>query len=212
MPVDISKNNNNTYVYAHPQRLLQSHHTHTAPTTSNPSDYNPPPRPVQDRESRRTTTSTPARPPPSRRVAYISSPSLRSLASHLPSNPGRSHQVHDLISAFGLIDVPTATDGSDNSDDVDFIPVHDDHPQRGDGSPRANRTVISNKCRVVAPVKATRRDLLRFHDADYVGRSSLNTAYPRCPLEMRPCHVEPYKTAKTCVKGNTKQDVNFPHI
>ena len=40
----------------------------------------------------------------SRRVVYASSARLTALADRLPSNPGRSRQVHELVEVLGLLD------------------------------------------------------------------------------------------------------------
>ena len=104
--------------------------------------------------------------PPSRRVSYVSSPSLTSLASQLPSNIGRSRLVHDLVRALGLLrdDDEEELEGQDGRDGED--------PEGRGPSPPPRATVV-------APLKVGRKDLGRFHDLDYVGQSS-----PSLPVRL----------------------------
>jgi hypothetical protein len=100
--------------------------------------------------------------PPPRRVSYISSPALHHLSSLLPSNLGRSQQVHDLISASGVLRISETDD--DESKAL---------------SASAPSDCQSRRCRIVPPSRVGKRDLLRFHDSDYVGLFTL-------PLSLSP--------------------------
>lgn len=80
------------------------------------------------------------------RIAYVHSDALRKVADQLPANIGRSSLVHSLISAYGLLGTT------------------------GDGlSP--DRQEASSTAAVIAPESAGKADLLRYHDAAYVGKS-----------------------------------------
>jgi hypothetical protein len=67
----------------------------------------------------------------SRRVAYVSSPSLLAAADKLPSNEGRPSLVHGLVDALGLLD--------------------------------------EGRAELIHSARATRDDLVKYHDAQYVG-------------------------------------------
>ncbi|GAA5902591.1 hypothetical protein JCM6882_009325 [Rhodosporidiobolus microsporus] len=78
-----------------------------------------------------------------RRVAYIHSDELIEIADDLPANEGRASLVHQLCSAFALLD-----DGDTNEDaggDEDGV-----------------------RATLVEPLEASREELCRFHDAKYI--------------------------------------------
>lgn len=74
-----------------------------------------------------------------RRVAYVHSDELIRAADCLPANEGRASLVHSLVDAFSLLD-------------------------DGDGSREGPA-----QARVVEPERASRTELLRFHDERYIG-------------------------------------------
>lgn len=84
-----------------------------------------------------------------RTVAYCTSASLTALASRLPSNVGRSRQVHELVRALGLLD-----DGTGSTS----------------GSP--------SRATVVAPKLVGKRELARFHGVDFCGPCLPSAARP----------------------------------
>jgi hypothetical protein len=82
------------------------------------------------------------------RVAYVHSKRLQAVSDQLPSNVGRSSLVHSLIAAYGLL-----------SQGLDKASLEVDNTDcKG-----------KSKATVVEPEEATRLDLLRYHDAAYVG-------------------------------------------
>ena len=85
-----------------------------------------------------------ATPTPSR-VAYIYTPALIAAADTLPANLGRASLVHSLVDAFALLE---SDEGSDDGG------VHQES---------AARIVPSEPC--------TKEQLLKFHDAKFVGAS-----------------------------------------
>lgn len=99
-------------------------------------------------------------PPRARRVAYVTSPELTQLSSYLPSNIGRSRQVHDLVHALGLLEDNDCDGDSDNE------PQRDGSADEEDGPSPAQLV----RATVRSPIKATRKDIGRFHDHDYVGQ------------------------------------------
>lgn len=82
-----------------------------------------------------------------RRVAYVWSQQLEDVSSELPSNVGRSRQIHDLVRALHLL-----------------RQVDDEEEDVSDGG-----TLAQPRARVISPVQATRRDLAQAHDLDYIG-------------------------------------------
>lgn len=121
--------------------------------------------PISDSNQPLEIPTTPTLPAPSRRVAYVSSPSFTSLASQLPSNIGRSRLVQDLVRALGLLKGEDEEEmGGDNG--------HKQEEGRDPSPPRAT---------VIAPLKVGRKELGRFHDLDYVGESRLSL-----PLILHP--------------------------
>jgi len=109
-----------------------------------------------------------------RRVSYIHSPDLQKVGDALPSNLGRSSLVHSLISSYGLID-----DGQGTSD--------------GPGGARA---------KIVKPSKATRQELLSFHDEDFIGSS--------CSLLSR--HYGYWLTSRIAQKVSSAANHRLPKI
>ena len=84
------------------------------------------------------------------RVAYINSEALLSAADTLPSNIGRASLVHSLISSYKLLESDPSHENL-NTASQDCIPP-----------PTA---------RIVESKPATERELLEFHDSQYVGQS-----------------------------------------
>ena len=87
------------------------------------------------------------------RVAYISSPALRDAADRLPSNIGRSSLVHYLIDSLDLLEVSQALD--DEEGEMQLRPVRES----------------SARAVVIEPEQATRKELLTFHDGQFVRQS-----------------------------------------
>lgn len=100
-------------------------------------------------------------PSPRARVAYISSPSLRSAADRLPSNRGRSSAVHALIESLKLLHDAQAN--------------HSHHDGEASCPPELNRA------RLVEAIPATKKELTRYHDRDYVsGHQSIEGIDAEC--------------------------------
>lgn len=86
------------------------------------------------------------------RVCYISSKKLTDLSDRLPSNRGRSSLVHELVEHLDLIDF--GSDGLSQSSEASGAEM--------------------NRATLVEPSPASRNDLLKFHDAEYLGGLSLS--------------------------------------
>lgn len=102
-------------------------------------------------DSKDVTHSTPPTPgiaqmsgKPARRVSYVHSNELQRVGDALPSNVGRASLVHSLISSHGLLD-------------------------DGEGEDEGNATRGYNRATIVAPARATREELLSFHDDELIG-------------------------------------------
>ena len=86
------------------------------------------------------------------RVVYISSPALRNAADRLPSNIGRSCLVHSLIDSLDLL-----TQASDDNEGV---------------KPPLPVRKCSARATVIEPEPAKRKELLTFHDGQFVRQST----------------------------------------
>ena len=89
---------------------------------------------------------------PSPPVAYISSAPVRRAADRLPSNPGRSSAVQALIESLELLEATQSDPESDDDPPSSILPSRD------------------NRARLVEAVRATERDLKRYHDTKYVSQ------------------------------------------